>query len=512
MTSALKRYLAVAAQGSDHAASVRAAAEAVAGDAERVLAEAGPLARCQRAVAERDLGLDPAGFTCVPGIPGTILVPAGAPYPRSDRRGRQRRGAFDTPLAQARRLVASTLAATRRPVRSALDPAAGTGTFLVALLEAGVAGVVGIDLDPAALAVASIAAPQAELRLADGLELEPESVDLLVSNPPFVPPERQGTQWRKDIRRRLPWLQGRFDLAVPFAAISADAVRAGGAAGFVLPASVLSQPYGLPLRRAWLRGHRFHALGSPTQFPGAAVHVSEVVLEIGAEPGPIPPHGVLPSELLGLSNSPLDPALHPGDAALSATARGRSVPLGELALVDTGVVAHGPDGGKERLMRGEPGPGHVPYADARDFFMGKHRWLSWQPGRMHRSKRPSMFENPKIVVQRLRGRRPVRARICRDGIYVGHTCTIVQPHEPSLPLERLLALICSPIVDGLTRIERGARLDLYPRDVAAMPVPKSWLSGSDEPLWQALGLQPAGRDRLLTLSTQRLDPHGGTRG
>ena len=126
-----------------------------------------------------------------------------------------------------------------------------------------------------------------------------------------------------------------------------------------------------------------------------------------------------------------------------------------------------------------------------------HRWLEYEPGRMHRAKRPEMFEEPKIVIQRIRGANAIRASIDRTGTYVGHTCTVVCPRgEPPIPLQRVLELICSPLVDGVTLIERGRRLDLYPRDVAAFPVPQAWLRDASLPLDRSLGLVPADVKRL----------------
>ena len=90
---------------------------------------------------------------------------------------------------------------------------------------------------------------------------------------------------------------------------------------------------------------------------------------------------------------------------------------------------------------------------------------------MHRAKSPEMFESPKLVIQRLRGRGPVRAAVDRTGVYVGHTCTVVIPKDKRLDLDRLCTLVTSPLVDALVRIERGQRLDLYPRDVASIPIP-----------------------------------------
>jgi hypothetical protein len=182
--------------------------------------------------------------------------------------------------------------------------------------------------------------------------------------------------------------------------------------------------------------------------------------------------------------------------------RERSEPLGSLCVVDTGLVAHGPAGGKARLLHEEPGPGRVPYADARGFFEGERQWLDYRPDEMHRAKSPALFEVDKLVLQRIRGRGAVRAAVDRSGTYVGHTCTVVAPRDPRVDLERLLELVTSPLVDALTRIERGDRLDLYPRDVAAIPVPVAWLERPEIPLSSAFGLSTPQVERLMQVASR----------
>lgn len=480
MQHALRAWLDRMGRDGDAAAAVVAAAEAVADRPWAVVAEAGLLARCEVAVAPRDLALS-RDLRVV--RRGGVTVERGAPYPVPRNAGRRSRGAYDTPAELARAVVGATVGAARR-ARSGLDPACGTGAFLLALAEAGVRDVRGSDLDPVALAVARIAVPSAHLERADALEPGPEA-DVVVGNPPFVPPERQDKELRAALRRRFPWLRGRFDLVVPFASVAVD--RAREAAGLVLPAPALTQPYGAPLRRRWLERHRVVELRGPLPFRGAAVDVAVLVLAVG-EAGALP-SGARPEDVLALEGAPLDPALRPADLDLVRHVRRHSVPLGELCLVDTGVVAHLPGGSREALLSEEPGPGRVPYADAREFFAGVHRWLHYLPERMHRAKRPEMFERDKIVVQRLRGRGPVRAAVDRRGIYVGHTCTVVCPRDGQpVPLDRLCELVRSPLADAVTRIERGHRLDLYPRDLAAFPVPRAWLTDPDLPLEQALRL------------------------
>lgn len=475
MKQALDAYLERFGRDGDHRAAVIAAAEAVAARPWDVVQQAGLLARCTTATAEKDVGVTAQLRVTAPDHPNAVtIVPSGAPYPTLKHPGRRSRGAFDTPVEMARRVVSYAMSASEPRPTTGLDPACGTGAFLVAMEEAGVPDIRGADLDETALAVAQIAVPRAKLAVSDALH-GGEEVDLVVGNPPFVPPERQDKALRQELRRRFPWLHGRFDLVVPFAAVAVDRCRTGGIVGLVLPAPAMVQPYGAVLRRRWVQRHRIVEIAGPHPFPGASVDVVLLVMQTGVGPRPLPAYGVQPEELLQLEAVPFNADLVPGDIDLVRKIREKSIPLGDLAVVDTGLVAHGPGGRRERLVHDEPGPGRVPYADARDFFTGRVRWLEYDPPQMHRPKRPDLFEKPKIVVQRLRGDGLVRAAVDDKGVYVGHTCTVVVPKAGAPPIERLLDLVKSPLVDGIVRIERGERLDLYPRDVASFPVPRKWL-------------------------------------
>ena len=500
MRAALALYLARVEAGDSHDEAVLAVAESLASEPWRVVQEAGLLSRCVLATAEHDLALGPAlQERSLRRRDAIAVVHKGSPYPVPRSRGRRRRGAFDTPAALAREVVAVALAAAGGTARRGLDPACGTGAFLLALTEAGVPEVVGTDVDPLALQVAQIAVPGAELHIEDAFASR-RAADVVVGNPPFVAPERQDKKVRAELRQRFPWLKGRFDLSVPFAAVATERVAPGGALGLVLPSALLVQKYGVGLRRLWLEQDRIVHLAPPRPFPGVSVDVSVLVLSRGGGPAPVAPQGVEATAVLSLPNAPISVDLQPGDVELVKRVRSQSRSRGELCLVDTGVVCHGPRGGREALVFAEPGPERVPYADAKEFFAGRHRWLAYVPDVMHRAKSPAMFEVPKIVIQRIRGRGPVRAAIDRTGVYLGHTCTVVVPRNTDISIERLLEVVTSPLVDGLTRLERGTRLDLYPRDVAAFPVPTSWCDGSRLPFERALGLSQDEVARLLALS------------
>ncbi len=501
MHDALQAWMQEANASHDPVRAARSAAQAVSTDPWRVVQEAGALARCTMAAASSDLGLTPTLRPVPVDHKASIAtVHEGSVYPAVDPSGRRTRGAFDTPVEMARATVRAALEAAERPISQAIDPACGTGAFLVALAEQIDCEITGIELDPVAAAVAAIAAPEAVIVVADGLS-HPAECDLVVGNPPFVPPERQDKAMRAMLREQMPWLTGRFDLAVPFAARSVQRVRKGGGIGLVLPESFMNQPYATPLRKQWIEQHAITHLSQTAAFPGAQVGVVMVAMTATAGPAPLP-SGVSPEAITRLPAVPLHPALQPGDVRLVDRVRSRSTPLGSYATVDTGVVSHGSHGGKNSLLHDEPTPERVPYVDARDLLENRTRWLDYQPSTMHRPKEPALFEAPKVLVQRLRGRGAIRAWVDRSGLYAGHTLTVVRPDNDHLSPETIHALITDPLIDGLLRMERGSRLDLYPKDVRSIPVPDAWIASPDTPLAEALELNSAEADRLIEFSLE----------
>ena len=489
--SALTAWCEALERGADRVEAARSAAQAVRSDPWRVVEEAGPLARARPERALVPMGLTRLLRPCEPDSRHAChRIGAGALYPAFDTDGRRARGAFDTPRDLARQVIAQGLAAAPGAA-SVLDPACGTGALLVAAAEQGVRDLRGWDLDAAALAVAAVALPGAHLEQRDGLTGETVA-ELVVGNPPFVPPERQPATQRRWLKQAFPWLTGRYDLAVPFAAHAG--VLASRAVSLLVPASLLSQPYGEAWRRRWLARHRITALHGPLRFPGVSVDVVVVSATVGEGPAALP-WGLPAAALCSLPTAVIDPALRPGDLRIWEQVHACSAPLGELCEVDTGLVAHSHLGPKSRLLHDAPGPGRVPFADARDFFAGKRRWLEYGPDVvMHRAKRPELFEGDKLVLQRLKGRRPLRVSLDRSGTYVGHTCIVARPLTPDVDLSRLRELLESELLMGVLRIGHGPRLDLYPRVLRQVPVPRR--AGAPEQAW---ALTSAQRERLLSL-------------
>lgn len=208
--------------------------------------------------------------------------------------GRRGRGAFYTPPS----LVAWVLDRALSPATTrVLDPACGTGHFLVAAAErVGARAVWGSDLDERAVLVARSrlraldpTLTEAELaervRYADGLVAwEGEVFDAVVGNPPFL----------GQLRRRTAGATGGLgaytDTSAAFLHRSLGLVGAGGTVALVQPLSVLAARDAGPVRaEVAAKGAVADFWCSPVPvFADTSVLTCVPVVRVGAEGGPGP--------------------------------------------------------------------------------------------------------------------------------------------------------------------------------------------------------------------------------
>jgi SAM-dependent methyltransferase len=202
---------------------------------------------------------------------------------------RKATGAYYTPPALVRLLLAHALQSGMNDV---LDPACGAGDFLIAVRDRlPCARLVGVDIDPTAVARARATLPGAHIYHADALlhppaALQPASFDLVIGNPPFVNAiEGDFDHLKKQLRARYPDVRGAADLAHYFLRQAIDLVRPGGRVALVLPRAILNSPAAQTIRAnlpAHLRPNMIYAPERCDFFPGAAVFVCLLVL--GPEP------------------------------------------------------------------------------------------------------------------------------------------------------------------------------------------------------------------------------------
>ncbi|HET7489278.1 MAG TPA: N-6 DNA methylase [Acidimicrobiales bacterium] len=246
---------------------------------------------------------------------------------------RKRRGVYYTPLDVVDRLLDLSLdpvldecggSVERVRALRVLDPAAGSGNFLVAAgdrirrrledlgLPAGEAAaaafgecLAGVDLDRAALdrcaerltgaSLGAVTQEEAGRRLlcADAFDaVAPEAFHLVVGNPPFLSQLATGTaragEYSAQLRRRFgPAVAGLTDTAVLFLLLAVDAARpAGGVVCLIQPLSFLSTRDAAGARAAVLgrAGLRAAWMSEDRVFDDASVRVCAPVLVRGEAP------------------------------------------------------------------------------------------------------------------------------------------------------------------------------------------------------------------------------------
>jgi predicted RNA methylase len=196
-------------------------------------------------------------------------------------------GAVSTPLDVAVRLTDD---AWNRP-RTVLDPACGTGPFLIAAalrlwedhgddtVEARLSRlscVHGWDVDPVAVetarwALCTLAGGHTDLSIdvRDALEASGD-YDLVLGNPPWVGSTQMDPAHRTALRRRFATARGNWDLWCPFVEQALSLTAPGGTHAFLVPDKLASAPFAAATR-ALLGPHvrLLHDLGHV--FPGHQV-------------------------------------------------------------------------------------------------------------------------------------------------------------------------------------------------------------------------------------------------
>jgi len=285
----------------------------------------------------------------------------------------------------------------RGPGDRVLDPACGTGSFLVRArarlrhLGAPAATVEtnlhGIEVDPALARAARNNLPRASIVTGDFLQQAPGApppgrpLDAIVGNPPYVRQELIGAALKRRLADRLPGATRRSDLHLHFWPPCLDRLREGGRLGLVTSGSWLDASYGEPLRR-WL-AVRFRVVAvlepeSESWFDDARVRAVVTIVE-RTPPGAAAARLIrLPRRLDEIAPAGLDHGerlarfealAHDLETKTirSGAARNRKVPAATLATSRWGPLLRLPDLCLDLLSRSE---GLVPLSEVADVRWG----------------------------------------------------------------------------------------------------------------------------------------------
>lgn len=194
---------------------------------------------------------------------------------------RKSSGQYFTPRAVRQRLLDRV---ELRPGMRVLDPGAGTGEFLLDVLERCPSAIVeGFEFDDEIVEWTQRAHPEANVKLVDVLFEPPEPrYDLVIGNPPYY-------EFKRDSESRARFggvMSGRPNVFAVFFQVGLDLLVEGGRLAFVVPPSMNNGAYFKNLRRHILDRaaiEHLEILDDPHLFEGAQQQVMLIVLKKGAK-------------------------------------------------------------------------------------------------------------------------------------------------------------------------------------------------------------------------------------
>jgi len=407
----------------------------------------------------------------------------------SRRAERKRAGAFYTPEA----LTASLLAEAWKHlppvppggVLTILDPACGTGNFLMAAAERWRAGqggtspyrlkLCGADLSQAALTIAAArlnhAFPGVETVFFPGDALWNDALpraDLAVGNPPFVPLTMLSDHEKARLRERFECASGRFNLFMLFLELCAKRILVpGGVGALVLPDRFLRNVQLARWRKKFTEHEELLAVVEP---PRAARHFAAVVECVGVvwrrqTPAPEAEFDC-GTRRLAVAGFPENLFAAPGATPEEPFP---TAALGEIAAIRDGIIQSKVG---DRLFRTE-----APHKDCRKLLIGsditpgeihfRHRYADYRPAVMKREERrrggaglrmrsPEIFERPKILTRQTADR--IIAAYDRAGEYFyANTLHGITPDPARVDPEYLLSYLNSRRAQEAYRALSGER-------------------------------------------------------
>jgi len=136
-----------------------------------------------------------------------------------------------------------------------LDPCAGTGVFLSALVDAGFRNIDAYEIDPSLPNYSPI-----KITYQDFLKVKPEEkYDVIIGNPPYVRWRNIPKEWRETFRKSSYWnsiMNGLSDLTYAFIYHSVNMLKEGGELIFITPIFWTETVHGARLRDYLIkRGH-----------------------------------------------------------------------------------------------------------------------------------------------------------------------------------------------------------------------------------------------------------------
>ncbi|MBI3914771.1 MAG: N-6 DNA methylase [Chloroflexi bacterium] len=346
--------------------------------------------------------------------------------------------------------------------------------------------------------------------------------DVIVGNPPYVRAENMPRDERDFYmdEKHFEVIYGRFDIHILFLERAIKLLKEGGRLGFIIPYSSFTQNYGKLSRKLILDSCAIEAIVDLSRykvFQDAEVATCILILRkeenanvrLGNAIQIIRQddyadginHGSRPTLEQGQFTTTVDNMfrldLVGAPAEVTKKIENRSIELGQICYLITGVVAHDSKTGasKDRLIHDRrSGKKSKSYIEAKES-AGRYaplfprKFIEYKPEEMHRPKFPELFENPKILIPDLVGIGGLRATIDLASTYTNHSfnCCVLKGNlvgvkdkirisdedialSLNYDLQYILGIINSRMITFYFETNLGGGLHASPANLRRLPI------------------------------------------
>ncbi|MFX1538029.1 MAG: Eco57I restriction-modification methylase domain-containing protein, partial [Promethearchaeota archaeon] len=339
--------------------------------------------------------------------------------------------------------------------------------------------------------------------------------DFILGNPPYVNVEKIPQNLRNYLMETYETVMKRFDLYIPFLELGYKILKPGGKLGYILPYSFLYERYASKLRELILRESvqtTILDLSTIQIFKSAKIRNiclilektknqldaleplfiilklinqtnNHQIIEYSKKEIPTKFYSHLPANMFRLNIEQID-------LILLKKIKDKSIELGDICYVNWGART----GNVKKYVVNTPGPNHKLMINGRDikpYFIDKpSKYLIYAKEELYNPMFEELFENQKLIIPDITGRRGIIAAFDDNNLYAEHTVSLavkwcelegvkrrglkISPLQKQISLQYdlkyLLAQINSPVAQYFFRKFLSGGLHTYPNDVKKLPI------------------------------------------
>lgn len=339
--------------------------------------------------------------------------------------------------------------------------------------------------------------------------------DVVVGNPPYIRSRHLPPAERKVYAKMFRSANRTFDIYLFFVERSIELLAPDGILGLLVPYALLHQPYATSLRHLLLTETTVLELAdlSDTQlFPGALISTVVLVTMKGYRrmylSHLMPNNGSFvlvnklnPSHFLELPRYMFKLELTTEVLAIVQQIEEDTIPLGSGLFVGKGVEVYERGSGRTKqdfLHDTNEENLYKPYIEAKEVGLFAVKWqgrfLDYQPKRHCAPKFPELFENDKVLLRRIVGRKRLTSTLDRSGYYCENTLICIIPKHylvkrssyneeelrisKQIPLAVATGILNSSLMTFYYRMKWGDKLQIYNKTVELLPLPLAILQNS----------------------------------